>query len=74
MRQDAKLEKTAAFDDTETVRVVRQAGSEKQGRPAPYAWMPIVSLHSPKMKSGRTTKWFADNVGRRYEACRARGR
>lgn len=74
VRQDARLEKTADFDDTDTVRVVRSAWSDKQGRPAPYAWMPIVSLDSPKMTSGRTTKWFADNVKRRYEACLDRGR
>jgi hypothetical protein len=74
VRQDAKLEKTAGFDDTETVRVVREAWSEKHGRDWPYAWMPIVTLDSPKMASGRTTKWFADNVRRRYDACLARGR
>jgi hypothetical protein len=74
VRQDAKLEKTADFDDSDTVQVVRDAWSEKQGRRAPYAWMPIVSLNSPKMKSGRTTQWFADNVKRRYTACLARGK
>ena len=74
VRQDARLEKTAAFDDTETVRVVRRAWSEKHGRPAPTAWMPVVSLSSPKMTSGRTTKWFADSVARRYRACLGRGR
>lgn len=74
VRLDAKLEKTADFDDTETVRVVREAWSQKHDRDWPYAWMPIVALDSPKMKSGRTTKWFADNVRRRYDACLARGR
>lgn len=74
VRSDAKLEKTAAFDDTRTVRVVREAWSAKHDRAWPYAWMPIVTLDSPKMKSGRTTQWFADNVKRRYDACLARGR
>jgi len=74
VRQDARLEKTSAFDGSDTVRIVRDAWSAKQGRPAPYAWMPMVSLDSPKMKSGRTTEWFADNVKRRYDACLGRGR
>jgi hypothetical protein len=73
VRRDAAQEKTAAFDQTETVRLVRSAWEAKHGQQAASAWMPMVSLHSPKMKAGRTTAWFAKNVGRRYDACVARG-
>ncbi|MEC8425240.1 MAG: DUF1615 family protein [Myxococcota bacterium] len=74
VRRDARLEKTARFDETDTVRVVRETWSRKHGRDWPYAWMPIVQLTSPKMSPGRTTQWFADNVDRRYKACLERGR
>lgn len=74
VRRDLREEKTAGFDDTVTVRAIRQAWEQKHGLDAAYAWMPMVELHSPKMKSGRTTKWFADNVKRRYDACLQRGR
>ncbi len=74
VRRDLGQEKTAAFEDTATVRAIRGAWADKHGVEAAYAWMPMVELNSPKMKSGRTTKWFADSVGRRYDACVARGR
>lgn len=72
VRRDARLEKSAAFDDTDTVRALRAAISERTGGPPRYARLPDVALESPKMKSGRSTKWFADNVKRRYDQCRAR--
>jgi hypothetical protein len=34
--------------------------------------VPNVALHSPKMAKARTTSWFATNVKRRYDACRAK--
>lgn len=74
VRRDAKKEKAQAFDDTATVKAVRAAVEERTGKPAPYARLPDVALVSPKMASGRTTKWFADNVQRRYDACLKRGR
>ncbi len=73
VRRDLRQEKTAAFDDTPTVRAIRAAWEAKHGRDAATAWMPMVELISPKMQSGRTTKWFADNVKRRYDACVRRG-
>lgn len=73
VRRDLQLEKEERFDETDTVRAIRRAWRESAGQRAPTARMPEVALDSPKMKSGRTTAWFADNVMRRYEACRARG-
>ncbi|HCH63880.1 MAG TPA: hypothetical protein DFR83_13825 [Deltaproteobacteria bacterium] len=34
--------------------------------------VPDVALHSPKMKSGRSTRWFTDNVMIRYSDCLGR--
>ena len=72
VRRDARLEKSAAFDDTATVRALRAAVKERSGTEPRYARLPDVALESPKMKSGRSTKWFADNVKRRYDQCLAR--
>jgi len=69
VRRDAKKEKSAAFDQTTTVRALRAAYTEKTGKKPEYAQVPNVALESPKMKSGRSTKWFADNVQRRYDDC-----
>jgi len=72
VRRDARLEKSAAFDDTATVRALRKAVKARTGKTPTYARLPDVALESPKMKSGRSTKWFADNVQRRYDQCLVR--
>ena len=72
VRRDAKKEKTRAFDDTATVKRLRAVYTNQTGKQPAYAQVPDVALESPKMKSGRSTKWFADNVQRRYADCLAR--
>ena len=72
VRRDAKKEKSASFDHTATVRALRAAYEAETGRAPVYARVPDVELSSPKMKSGRTTAWFADNVQRRYDDCLSR--
>lgn len=73
IRRDLRREKEADFGQSATVKALRRAWRAKHGQRAPRARVPEVALDSPKMKSGRTTAWFADNVMRRYEACRERG-
>lgn len=72
VRRDARKEKERAFEETDTWRTVRSAWARKHGSAAPYARIPTVALSSPKLKQPRTTAWFATNVKRRYDACRAR--
>ena len=72
IRRDAAQEKSAAFDDTETVEALRAAYTRETGKAAVYAMVPDVALHSPKMKSGRSTRWFTDNVMIRYNDCLGR--
>ena len=72
IRRDAAQEKSAAFDDTETVEALRAAYTRETGKAAVYAVVPDVALHSPKMKSGRSTRWFTDNVMIRYNDCLGR--
>ncbi|MGQ0508800.1 MAG: DUF1615 family protein [Myxococcaceae bacterium] len=69
LERDARAEKELDFEDTDTVRSIRQAYSEKFGRTPAYAIVPEVTLHSPKMRSDRTTAWFARSVQTRFERC-----
>ena len=61
-----------SFDDTATVEALRAAYTQQTGKAAVYAMVPDVALHSPKMKSGRSTRWFTDNVMIRYNDCLGR--
>lgn len=72
VRRDAKKEKSAAFDATVTVETLRSVYAAEKGRRPVYAQVPDVALESPKMKAGRSTKWFADSVQRRYDDCLGR--
>ncbi len=72
VRRDAAQEKSSSFDQTDTVTALRAVYAAKTGTAPSYAQVPDVALHSPKMKSGRSTGWFADNVMRRYRECRER--
>ena len=72
VRRDAAREKSASFDQTDTITALRSVYAAKTGTAPPYAQVPDVALHSPKMKSGRSTGWFVDNVMRRYKDCRGR--
>lgn len=69
LRDDLTREKTRAFEDTDTYRALKAAYLKKTATPLPYARVPDVAIISPKMKSKRTTKWFAENVQRRFDAC-----
>lgn len=72
VRQEAKKEKTADFEDTEIWNQVHEAWEKKFGKASPYAIMPKVILSSPKFKGTKTTSWFAKNVKYRYLRCRRR--
>lgn len=71
-QRDVRKEKSEDFEKTETWKAIRAAWSTKTGKPAPYARIPDVALSSPKMSKARTTSWFATNVKKRYDACRAK--
>ena len=72
VHRDAKKEKSADFEETDSWKAVRQAWRDKHGQEPPYARIPDVALVSPKLKHARTTSWYADSVKKRYDACRAR--
>lgn len=68
-KADAKREKSRAFENTKTWKSVRADWEKQTHRPAPYARLPDVELHSSKLSTTRSTAWFAKSVQRRYDAC-----
>lgn len=68
IRSDLETEKTAAFTNTDTWAAIRAAAPD-----APLARVPVLALESTKMKSGRTTEWFAKKVEARWKDCQRRG-
>lgn len=72
IRADLAREKEQDFEDTETWTTLRAAWHNKRDKPAPYARLPEVSLDSPKLNKELTTRWFAEKVNQRYEACKKR--
>jgi hypothetical protein len=73
IRRDARKEKSADFENTETWERVREVWEAQKGRKPSYARVPEVELVSPKLARNRSTAWFANRVKQRYQSCRARG-
>ncbi|MEN0068295.1 MAG: DUF1615 family protein [Myxococcota bacterium] len=72
VRRDVKLEKEKRFESTETWKRLKAGYQARTGEEPPYARLPNVALHSPKITRKLTTAWFAKNVDRRYEDCLGR--
>ncbi|MFL5318343.1 MAG: DUF1615 family protein, partial [Myxococcaceae bacterium] len=73
VRSDLHQEKTGAFEATETYRAIKRAYAERFGVDPPYARVPDVALKSVKMKTARSTAWFAKSVDGRFQKCLGRG-
>jgi hypothetical protein len=71
LRQDLEREKSHSFEESRTVRAIRQE-AVRRGFAAPAARLPVLRLESPKLGRHRTTAWFAQSVEKRYRACLAR--
>lgn len=74
VRRDLARGRTLEFERTPLYMQVFAAAQAAAGRPLPRAVLPQIKLQSPKITRDLTTEWFARNVERRYEACRARSR
>lgn len=69
IRKDLKLEKTKAFEETETYQFVMNRYKDKIGKDAHYAIMPKVVISGPKLSRDYNTNWFAERVNGRYKKC-----
>lgn len=68
IHNDLRLEKTAAFENTNTYLAIRQAYMAMYGA-TPYARLPEVEIHSPKISSKFSTARFAGSVNGKYLKC-----
>jgi len=71
LHREVRLEKDAGFEQTAIWHAVRKAYEERFHRPPPYARLPDVAIRSPKMRSERSTAWFARSVDSHYQRCMA---
>ncbi|OQS39269.1 DUF1615 domain-containing protein [Chromobacterium haemolyticum] len=72
--RDLKLEKSAAFGQSELYRKTYALADQRFGKPAARERLPQIDLKSPKITRKLTTEWFAKRVDGRYQSCLARAR
>lgn len=72
--RDLKLEKSAAFGQSELYRKTYALADQRFGKPAAREQLPQIDLKSPKITRKLTTEWFAKRVDGRYQSCLARAR
>ncbi|XXF78893.1 DUF1615 family protein [Myxococcaceae bacterium GXIMD 01537] len=74
VRRDAREEKKAEFEATDTYRAVKREYERRTGQGAAYARLPEVVLRGPKLAKERSTAWFARSVDARFQRCMERHR
>lgn len=72
LRRDTEQEKALAFQSTSTYRSIKASYRRETGDAPAYARLPDVSIQSPKLSRQLSTRWFAENVDRRFQRCLAR--
>lgn len=68
--RDLTLEKVKGFEETRLYKNIYRLARLKNIN-APYAEIPSIKLHSPKITRKLTTAWFAERVGEHYQSCLA---
>lgn len=69
IRNDLSKEKTEKFADTEVYRTIGSLYKLKTGKDPIFQMMPQVVISGAKLSKDYNTKWYADNVNRRYQTC-----
>jgi hypothetical protein len=68
IERDLRLEKSFDFERTDLYALVH-ALAKQRGIPIAVATLPDITLESPKITRKLSTKWFADQVEKRYRQC-----
>jgi hypothetical protein len=68
--RDLTLEKVKVFEETRLYKNIYRLARLKNIN-GPYAEIPSIKLHSPKITRKLTTAWFAERVGEHYQSCLA---
>ena len=72
--RDARDEKSADFEKTETWSALKRTYEAIRKKEPEYARLPEVTLKGPKLRKPLSTAWFAQSVDKRYQACLERAR
>jgi uncharacterized protein DUF1615 len=72
VRADVRQEKQLDFESTDTYQAIKRVYQSRQGAIPPYARLPEVMLHSPKISRNLSTAWFAESVDKRFTRCLGR--
>jgi hypothetical protein len=71
IREALERGKSAEFETTRLYRRVFALAAQKQGHALPYALLPRIELHGPKIARRLTTEWYAHRVDQRFKRCLA---
>lgn len=69
IRNDLSKEKSPKFADTEIYRTIGSLYKLKTNKDPITQIMPQVVISGAKLSKDYNTKWYADNVNRRYQTC-----
>lgn len=72
IRRDLEMGDRPEFGDSRTYRRVFALAEQMEKGSLARALVPRIHLESPKITRKLTTRWFAERVDQRYQACMAR--
>lgn len=67
VRRDASKEKLLELEQTELYKAIKSQYQKQFQETPDYAHLPRVTISSPKLKSDKSTAWFARAVNARYQ-------
>lgn len=68
IRHDLALEKSKDLEETKLYKSIDRLAKTRNIN-APYAVIPSIKLHSPKITRKLTTAWFSERVNQHYQDC-----
>jgi hypothetical protein len=71
IREALERGRSVEFESTELYRRVFALAAQAQGHALPYALLPRIELHGPKIARRLTTEWYAHRVDQRFKRCLA---
>jgi hypothetical protein len=71
IREALEQGKSVEFESTQLYRRVFAIAAQAQGHALPYALLPRIELHGPKIARRLTTEWYAHRVDQRFKRCLA---
>jgi hypothetical protein len=71
IREALEQGRSIEFEATQLYQRVFAIAAQAQGHAPPYALLPRIELHGPKIARRLTTEWYAHRVDQRFKRCLA---